>query len=210
MANVYATWDAAVLPANLLLSNANKTVTNNAGKTGSSAAKGTIAKNSGKALFELTYNGTTTQITRGLITPEASVLGGAIPPGQYLGILGVNPQLSTGVSWQAGTYVNDTNPMLFAVDFTAKKCWVGQGNAWFAGGDPVAGTTPSFYWTADLALMPVAYLGQYTSNLTTLNAGESAFGNATLVSTLVAAGYDAGWFTGDAKLAAIFNTRRDL
>lgn len=209
MANVYATWDAAALPANLLLSNANKTVTNNAGKTGNSAAKGTIAKNSGKAVFELAYNGADTQITRGLITPDASVVGGAIPPGQYLGVQGVNRVHSAGIQSKAGNYINDTNPLLFAVDFDAKKCWIGHGGSWWSG-DPLAGTLPAFYWTADLSLMPLAMYGQYTSNLTTLNTGETAFGNAVLVADLVAAGWDSGWFSGDVKLAAILNTRRDL
>jgi hypothetical protein len=85
--------------------------------------------------------------------------------GSYGGILGpgqINPY-SGGVlgTVLTGTYTGST-PIRMAVDFDAGKVWFGSFNGWCGGGDPAAGTSPTYTFTPNTQFN--IYFSAYANN----------------------------------------------
>lgn len=162
----------------------------------------TIGKRKGKWYFEVINNANGSN--------PGDAMWGFIRDGDSLATYPGNSALgATSMGWQANNTPNSSkfkNGSLgavsgygtvavsgwsgFAIDLDAGKLWVknGSGSGWAGGGDPAAGTSPTFTFTANTHLRPTiaAYSGPQAA---TVNFGASAF-NGT-----VPAGFEAGIYS---------------
>jgi len=82
-----------------------------------------------------------------------------------------NTQLSTYAAGVAGsTMANSATTMRVAVDVSAGKVWFGTTTGWLGGGDPASGTTPTYTFSAAMALYFSAY-----ALIASANMGQRAF-----------------------------------
>lgn len=192
----YATWNPADKDAGLSLSGGDLVIL----RTGSGwcSARATQPKNSGKWVFE--------------VTQDAFGAGGSLIVGLALASASLSTFIGANVSgWsfqpsatpQPFTYFNSTatavagypnitttQKVMFAVDITNGRCWcrtTGAGG-WARGGDPAAGTTPTFTFTPGATVYP-ATSGDGSGQQSTLNSGATPFSMA------VPAGFNAGWYS---------------
>ncbi len=214
--NTYAAWDPA---------NSSTAYSYSAGDTevlrypGSPIAGGTEAKVRatqacvGKCYFEAKSN-----LSIGVDYFRLGLDSGSASP--YTAYLGQNAN-TCGAHMNSGTniykYENGGGSVYFsptaagisshvwcgvAVDVAAGKAWIQiDGIAgWLGGGDPVAGTSPSFTFTPGSTVYPAVGTNAYP--------GATLFGNfgATAFVMSVPSGYDAGIFTPGASGTVVFET----
>lgn len=88
-----------------------------------------------------------------------------------------------------------------AIDLDAGKAWVKNSSAagWAGGGDPAAGTSPTFTFTPNLNLHPTisAYSGPQAA---TINFGATAFNGS------VPADFESGWFAPSVPFTPVFDS----
>jgi hypothetical protein len=178
------------------------------------AVRSTIGRNTGKWYFEITNdaNGSTdgdamwgfNEPTDSLSTyPGASTLG----PNS----MGWEPNLTpNSARFQDGSLgavsgygrVAPGQYARFAIDFDAGKLWVRNSSAsgWAGGGDPAAGTSPTFTFTAN-TFLHVAVAAYSQPQAATCNFGESAFSGS------VPSGFNPGFYGAPNIGAFTFDSR---
>jgi len=130
----------------------------------------------------------------------------------------------TGNTASNATVISATTAMAFqvAVDYDAGKIWLGYNNTWLGGGNPSAGTSPTYTFTANTPLQPIlsafaqtSYInfGQqpfsYTpptgfNRLNTFNLPTPTIGAS--ASTLANKNFDATLWTGNGATQTIVNS----
>lgn len=211
--NQFATLNASDMGSALSLSNGDLTVTHASG-SGWSAVRATVGKKSGKWYFEVTNNAngsTDGDAIWGFESDTASL--STYPGNASLGAnsMGWEPNLAAGSArFQNGSLGTVSGyPTLavgqnaaFAIDFDSGSLWVKNSGAsgWAGGGDPAAGTSPTFTFTAGTHLHPTvsAYSGPQEA---TANFGASAFAGT------VPTGFNAGWYAPESPGTPTFVSR---
>lgn len=198
----------------LTLSNANLTVVRNSGTANWACVRSAVGKNKGKFYFEIINNangGTAGDAMWGFIRNSDALT--TYPGNSSLGV--------TSMGWEPNTTPNSTkfqNGSLgavsaygtvaagqysqFAIDFDAGKLWVkNSANAnWAGGGNPSAGTTPTFTFAANTHLH-IALAAYSNPQSATANFGASAF------SGTVPSGFEAGWKAPAVPLTMTYSSR---
>lgn len=147
----------------MTLSNGNLTfeTTNGAGYW---YARASTARSTGKRYVEMQPNANGYALVLGMFPtaqgfPEdnGAYPGGGGTDGDYYGACAImyatnSPiyiyRYGSGVdTYGAKPAVNSTGRLQLAIDFDAGKAWFGDDNAWFAGGNPSAGTGETFNFT---------------------------------------------------------------
>jgi hypothetical protein len=210
----YTTWNPDDKGSGLTLSNGNLTCARDTTSGAHSMVRAKIGKNSGKHYHELRFD---TAASAG--DWAAGYISNADPLGTYPGSGGANAN-SFGVfpDWpsNARTYkagfatdrtgygrLSSTGTYVYhAIDHDAGKGWLALSSAsgWIGGGDPAAGTSPTYTFTPGTALNPA--LDLYNDPCTvTANFGASAF-NGT-----VPAGFRAGVYAPASPGALSYSSR---
>jgi len=157
---------------------ANLTYSNGAASWASGGS--TVSLKAGKFYFEgAAAVGASAQITAIGLRP----LGTNIAAGEYCGsIAGSFGGAATSggmTAYSGGTAGGNitgaysvSTPAKVAVDFDAGKVWIGIGTQWIGGGDPAAGTTPTYSFAPNTELMP--YFSSYALE-TDANFGQRPF-----------------------------------
>lgn len=152
------TWDPAALGANLVLSNANMTVTRGTGGGSSwTTVRATTGRNSGKHVFQVNNDVITSNndgLMVGLVTASTSLAVFCGATADSYGVHSINGRCyNNGAAVGGDTGGQSVNTQRrIAVDFTAGKIWVAIGTIW--DGDPVAGTGARFTFTPGTTLYP--------------------------------------------------------
>lgn len=161
-------WNPANNSAGITLSESNYLASRNSGSAWRSTA-GTPARSAGKHFAAVQRVGDPEwSIVIGLAASRpgdgAFVGGGATDWGlQCGGGPGANLIHSGAVVGTAITTIADGDNVRIAVDFDAGEAWIGNQTVWHGGGDPAAGTTPSFTFTPNTSLLVAASLFSNTS-----------------------------------------------
>lgn len=157
-APVVVTWNPADKTALCVLSGGNLTASTTAGDANGGVRATTSRTATGKFYYEVLVNsvvlankpaiGVCTS-TFGLGNPGHGIpnIWALVPNGTL-----ANPGIlfGNGASGSAGTTVNNTEVWATAVDLATGRIWWAKNNAWCGGGDPGAGTLPSFSTVAGI------------------------------------------------------------
>lgn len=156
-------WDPANKSGDITLSESNMLATRNSGSSWRSVA-GTSARSSGKYFtavqrigatdFAFIAGVATARPSDGGFTGDSSNSWGL----QYGGgpdarLLNSGSPIGTAISTIA-----DSSAARIAIDFDAGNAWIGNPTVWHGGGDPGAGTTPSFTFTPNTSLLIIGSL----------------------------------------------------
>lgn len=152
------TWNPSDKGANIILSNSDLTAGNTAGAW--ATVRTVFSANSGKLYDEatLTYQPTDLSCMFGVCTASHTLTNYC---GSAAGGWSIQGKGSTGVirTFLAGVATNRTGTIAIggrakiAIDIDAGQGWMaGVGLAWIGGGDPAAGTSPTFTFTAGTTL----------------------------------------------------------
>ena len=196
----FAKLNPADKSASVTLSGGDLTAARAAG-SGWATVRSTIGKSRGKWYFEITNNANG--------STDGDAMWGFMRNTDSLGTYPGNASLgATSMGWQANATPNSAkfqNGSLgavsgygkvvagqyaqIAIDLDAGKLWVKNSSAsgWAGGGDPAAGTTPTFTFAANTHLH-VALAAYSSPQSATANFGAAAFGGT------VPAGFNSGWF----------------
>lgn len=195
----YATLNPADCSADITLSGGNLTATRNGGGGAWRSVRANMSKAAGKWYFEVlksVASGTNGSHMPGFMLGASSLSNfpGSAANSTDSGVQLVSPNV---VRWRGnigsaatGYGTVATSAYLYvAIDVTNGNAWV-KGSAqggWVLGGDPVAGTTPSFTYPAGTTIFPV--IGLYDSpSAAVANFGATAFNGA------VPSGFNPGWY----------------
>jgi hypothetical protein len=212
-ATKYAVLNANDKSSNLTLSGGDLSATRNTG-TGWATVRATVGKSSGKWYFEvenLANGGTTGDAMWGFMSGTDSL---TVYPG--------NSALdANSIGWQANNSPDSSKfqdgslgavtgygtvavggKSLFAVDLGAGKLWIKNSSAggWAGGGDPAAGTTPTFTFSAGAHVYPA--LSAYSAPQgAKANFGASSFSGS------VPSGFNSGWYGPDTFGTLAYSSR---
>ena len=184
----YATFNPSDKGSSIVLSGGDLIATNSSTSTWRSV-RATIGKSSGKAVFEMKPSSATVNLGAGFAdaSPLMSTFLGASSRSVLVRANG-SAYTASGVTTSGSPPASSTNPIMFALDLSAGKGWVALNGTWVSG-DPAAGTSPSFTWTAGTIIYPAASVFTSGGISETFNAGATAFSNT------VPSGFSAGWFS---------------
>lgn len=189
----FTTWDPTDKSSFLTLSSGNLLAARNGASGEWHKARASIAKTHGKHYFEFqhTVDGPSGggDMAGGLAsvldTLSASFVGGAGTSAEGAGFFPTWPlnarryRAGTGVDLTGYGRISSVGGVVgVAVDFDAGKIWFRiNGSAWVGGGDPVAGTSPTYTFTPNFALAPAISI--YQQNQSSLaNFGATPFHTA--------------------------------
>jgi len=174
--NNYATLNPIAL-GDATLSDANLTAT-----SGSSAwvsRIGTLAISTGKFYAEGAGAVTTASTYVALGFRGMTNLANSEYPGSIATSYGVVINITIAFAYNNGSTTQNivgsfsvTTPTMVAIDFDAGKLWLGCAGSWIGGGDPAAGITPTYTFSAGTQMVP--HVGGYNSNIG-FNAGQRPF-----------------------------------
>lgn len=152
------TWNPSDMATQLTLSNANLTVTRNAGSSPWRVVRATDAHTTGKRYFEVLVVDPGAQGVEIGVATAAFAIGGAIDSSaESWAIYSPTGALYYSGSSDAGTSLGTIGAgqrAMWAVDFDAGKAWIGRQGTF--DGNPGAGTGERFTFTPGLALFPAA------------------------------------------------------
>lgn len=187
VANTYATWNPIDKNTNISLSGGNLIAINTLASNWTSL-RANQGKSSGKWVFEITTSVASNDSTVGFGNATFDLATGNVLgiSSLSLGHRGVF-YTGTGVTSFGTSPANTTSPRMLALDLTTGNGWLIIGNVVANGGDPAAGTSPTFTWAAGTTIFPAGGIFDGATTLT-FNAGASAFSNT------VPSGFNAGWF----------------
>lgn len=173
-------WNPLDKSANITLSSLDKLATRNVLADAWFLVRGVTDRSTGKYYFEVVNNNS---IVPGLMVGASnSALGLSTYPGSSLLSFGFHANASGSETYNNGVGANSGGSTVgagsyarVAIDFDTGKIWLGPSGSWEGGGDPSAGTTPTYSFTANTPLFPA--LGLYKSNQSaTLRVLSSEFG----------------------------------
>jgi hypothetical protein len=199
--------------SNLTLSGGNLTAVRNSG-SGWASVRSAVGKNKGKWYFEVLNNAngsTDGDAMWGFMRNTDSLA--TYPGNSSLGTtsMGWEPNLTpNSAKFQNGSlgavsgYGRATSGQYsyFAIDLDAGKLWVknSSGSGWAGGGDPAAGSSPTFTFTANLNLYVT--IGAFSNpQSATVNFGATSFNGS------VPSGFNAGWYAPSIPISPSFDSR---
>jgi len=182
-------WNPADKNAAFDLSNSNKTATRT-GATAWVAARASRSRTSGKYYFEQTIEALGTSgadsIIHGLgvvTTPLTDYIGSSTSGTTAWGLqVAATPNART--TFNNGFQYTSTPPQTaggysrWAIDLTAGNIWIGTPAGWLNGGDPAAGTSPTFTFTPSLELFPMLSGVSAGASVTLLTRSSEFLGGA--------------------------------
>lgn len=195
--HTYTTWDPAHKGTLIVLSGGNLGINNSSGAAWNMVIS-TQAKTTGKWYAEFKDNDGTAYSFGcgfGVATSSASLSAELGSDAEGWGLYGKRSDTGHPLMEHSGAVTNYNtmtngvtgSSMKVAYDADSGKVWLGQDAEWAGGGDPAAGTTPTFTVTAGTPLY-LAAAAQNTRMSGLLNAGASAFAQP------VPAGFNNGWY----------------
>lgn len=208
----FATLNPSDKSGALTLSGGNLTVVRDSG-SGWGAVRSTVGKSTGKWYFEVINNadgGTDGDAMWGFMRDADSLA--TYPGNASLGATSMGWQANAtpdSVKFQNGslgavTSYGDVAPgayAAFAIDLDAGKLWVrNNASAWAGGGDPAAGTSPTFTFTAGTHLH-AALAGFSASQSATANFGATAFTGTP------PSGFNLGWYAPELFGTPVYDSR---
>lgn len=195
---VYATWNPSDTNANITLSGSNLVATRGAAANAFYSSRATISKNSGKWYFEVTRTGSSdkTHIIAGLMVGVTALTQ---YPGEGSSGVGNQPVNTSDVNRYQGGFLTTVTGQSdvgigggfqIAVDMGSLGVWVKTFGAsgWMGGGDPAAGTSPTYTLGSVTPVFPAVGLFSSGTEVT------ANFGASTFTGT-VPSGFNAGWYT---------------
>jgi lysophospholipase L1-like esterase len=166
----YTTWDPAKKAADIILT-ASDTKAETNSTTGGGSVLTVLGKSTGKVYFEVqpdqfyaTNSGYLTGISAGTGT-QASFPGASGAGANSRGLASTTTGSDTWLNGassnnSAGGAANLSHYHKWAIDIDAGKAWCAISNrssgAWIGGGDPALGTSPTFTFTANSTVYPMA------------------------------------------------------
>lgn len=146
------TWNPADKRSNVSLTNSDLTAGSSSPTFGS--VRATLGRSTGKYYYEIlctTMGSTRTGLGDGSFSLTTYV-GNSAKSGGFVNSF---QNVSGFTVDNSGTFaLSNGDYLMFAVDGTSGKAWVGKNNAWQLSGDPAAGTGQWISWTPPITIYP--------------------------------------------------------